>query len=107
MTKGQVKTVQTIARQYGLPKPIAEYKFHPTRRWRVDYFFEHKGKRVALEVEGGIWGYGRHNRATGFIKDMEKYNALAVQGIFLLRVQPQDLFKVSIYEQLQQIFKYE
>lgn len=84
--------------QQGLPTPVAEYRFHPKRKWRIDYYFEKDGKRVALEVEGGVWRYGRHNRASGFVKDMEKYNAIAVAGIFLLRVQPGKLFGREILE---------
>ena len=61
--------------------PTPEFKFHPTRKWRIDYFFCNpiSGIRIALEVEGGVWGVGRHNRPSGFIKDMEKYNALNLQ----------------------------
>ena len=36
--------------------------------------------------EGGIWNYGRHNRASTFIKDMEKYNNACLLGWNLLRL---------------------
>lgn len=78
--------------QAGLPKPIMEYRFHPTRKWRIDYYFEKDGKKLALEVEGGIWKQGRHNRASGFLKDMEKYNAMAQMGIYLIRITPDKIF---------------
>ena len=66
-----------------LPVPVREHKFHPTRRWRFDLaFLECK---LATEVEGGIWTYGRHNRAISFIKDMEKYNEACLLGWNLLR----------------------
>lgn len=77
----------------GLPKPIAEYKFHPKRKWRIDYYFEHKNQKVALEVEGGVWTNGRHTRGKGFTKDMEKYNQLSAHGIFLIRCVPKKLLK--------------
>ena len=41
---------------------------------------------LAVEVEGGIWNYGRHNRASTFIKDMEKYNNACLLGWNLLRL---------------------
>ena len=31
------------------PELVAEYKFHPTRKWRVDYWHN---SGVAIEVEG-------------------------------------------------------
>ena len=67
----------------GIPIPIKEYRFHPVRRWRFDLAFLES--KLAVEVEGGIWTYGRHNRAISFIKDMEKYNEACLLGWNLLR----------------------
>lgn len=78
-----------LCRAAGLPEPVAEYRFCPTRRWRLDYAWPEL--RVALEVEGGIWTRGRHNRGTGFLRDMEKYNALAAAGWRLFRCVPSDM----------------
>jgi len=69
-----------------LPYPQPEYKFHPYRRWRFDYAWI--DRKVALEIEGGVWTQGRHNRAKGFIGDMEKYNAAMILGWKVLRVLP-------------------
>ena len=65
------------------PKLLQEYKFHPTRRWRIDWWHE---SGVAIELEGGIWSRGRHTSGKGFLGDMEKYNALAERGVLLFRV---------------------
>ena len=65
------------------PELIKEHRFHPTRKWRVD-FWHNSG--VAIEIEGGVWTGGRHTRGKGFIADMEKYNALAERGILLFRI---------------------
>jgi len=62
-----------------LPLPVAEYRFDKTRRWRFDFAWPEK--KIALEVEGGCWIRGRHNRGSGYLKDLEKYNAAAAQGL--------------------------
>ena len=84
----------------GMKGIIEEYRFHPKRRWRIDYFFT---VGLAVEIEGGVFQNGRHNRAIGFIKDIEKYNAITQEGIALLRYQPKhinfDQIKI-IYERL-------
>jgi very-short-patch-repair endonuclease len=49
-----------------------EYKFHPDRRWRFDFAW--RDIDVAIEVEGGTWQHGRHNRPQGYENDAEKYN---------------------------------
>lgn len=36
--------------------------------------------RVLIEIEGGIWLNGRHNRAAGFNADLEKYLAAGLAG---------------------------
>jgi very-short-patch-repair endonuclease len=60
-----------------------EYRFHPTRKWRFDVAF--LSEKVAVEIEGGVWQYGRHNRASGFLKDLEKYNEAAMLGWRVIR----------------------
>lgn len=62
-----------------------EYKFHQKRKWRIDYFIDGKVK-LGIEIEGGIWSSGRHTRPSGFIADIEKYNALTEHGIYLFRI---------------------
>jgi hypothetical protein len=73
----------------GLPTPVAEHRFHPTRLWRFDYAWPKE--KLALEVEGGIWVGGRHNSPTGFFKDLEKYNAAAVLGWRIIRLTPNSI----------------
>lgn len=84
---------QTIAlalfKANGLPEPVPELRFAPPRRWRFDYAWEEK--KLALEVEGGVWTKGRHNRPTGFLKDIEKYNTATILGWRVLRCTPKEI----------------
>lgn len=67
-----------------IPLPVRQYRFHPERRWQLDFAWIEQ--KVALEVEGGIWIGGRHVNPVDFEKDMEKYNAAALAGWRLFRV---------------------
>lgn len=89
-----------VCRTYRLPDPQAEYRFarDAGRDWRIDFYFEANGRKVALEVEGGVWTGGRHTRPQGFSGDMEKYNALACRGILLLRVTPDQLMFTATFD---------
>lgn len=73
----------------GVELPATEYRFHPERRWRLDFAWPER--KIALEVEGGVWVYGRHNHPRGFLRDMEKYNELAAMGWRLIRLTPQQV----------------
>jgi very-short-patch-repair endonuclease len=75
-----------------------EFKFHPTRRWRIDYAIPEI--KLAIELEGGAYIRGRHVRPTGFVNDMEKYNALSELGWVLLRYQPT---KID-YQQIKKVY---
>jgi len=83
---------QALARQIteaGLPDPVPEHRFDPTRRWRFDFAW--LPDKVAVEVEGGSWINGRHSRGKGFAADCEKYNCAQVQGWLVLRVTDQHI----------------
>ena len=45
------------------PELEREYRFEPMRRWRAD--FAHLASRTLLEVEGGLYQQGRHQRLHG------------------------------------------
>lgn len=87
-----------VCTQSGLPKPVAEHRFHGVRKWRFDYAWpEHK---VALEVEGGLFARvkGRHARPQGIRGDMEKYNTAAGMGWLVLRCLPEELLRTATLE---------
>lgn len=69
-----------------LPKPQTQYRFAAPRRWTFDLCWP--DRMLAVEVEGGIWirGGGRHNRASSFERDSEKYNEAALRGWVVLRL---------------------
>ncbi len=94
--------LQNLCRSNGLPVPIPEHRFAPPRKWRIDYAWpEYK---LALEIEGGIWTFGRHVRGKGFLSDIEKYNTLTLLGWYLLRATPQDVQNLKILLLLQKFF---
>ena len=89
-----------VEQQLGL-KVEKEYRFHPVRRWRFDYFLPEI--KTAIEVEGGIWTRGRHVRGTGFLQDMGKYNEASIMGFRLLRVTPNELLSNKTLELIKRI----
>ena len=71
------------------PNLEREYRFDSKRRWRAD--FAHLEARCLIEVEGGIWVNGRHNRAAGFNADLEKYLEAALAGWRVFRLGPDQI----------------
>ncbi len=88
-----------ILKAEGIPAPETEYRFHPKRLWRLDYAWP--AQKLALEIEGGIYGHGRqclmcgrrkvagHTSIQRLETDMEKYNAVNLDGWTLLRFTPE------------------
>ena len=72
---------------------IKEYRFHPERRWRFDFAIPKY--KIAIEIDGGVWTYGRHNRAQGYIADMTKFNEAAALGWVVLKFTPQEQYKTA------------
>ena len=92
-----------IWRVLGIPDPIEEYMFHPERKWRFDYAWP--AYMIAVEVEGGIWIGGRHNRPVGMKGDMLKYNEAARLGWRVFRFTHQQFNNGEAGEYLSDLFE--
>lgn len=88
------RTFETLWRQLGGPELEREYRFHPERKWRAD--FAHPGTQTLIEVEGGTWSHGRHNRAQGYAGDCDKYNHATLMGWSVFRLTRDMLTPVHI-----------
>jgi len=75
-----------------------EFKFHPSRKWRADFHL--KGKKVLVEVEGGIWSNGRHTRGKGYLGDLDKYNAATMMGYQVIRFSTEQVKSGKAIEQI-------
>jgi very-short-patch-repair endonuclease len=60
-----------------------EFQFDKVRKWRADFAIP--AKMLLIEVEGGTWKVGRHNRAGGFEADCVKVNTAVLRGYRVLR----------------------
>lgn len=85
----------------GFPKPVREYPFHDTRKWRFDFAWP--SLRIALEQEGGIWTRGRHTRGAGYVADLEKYNSAVLLGWRVLRLPPDQIATAATVTMLQRL----
>ena len=70
---------------------VSEHKGIEGRRFKFDC--ANPDKKIAIEIDGGLWIQGRHNRPLGMIQDMEKINAAVVEGWKVLRYSPDALRK--------------
>lgn len=86
---------------HGLPEPIAEYQFHATRKWRLDWMFRHpcSGRRgVALEKNGGIWTKGRHVQPKALENEYLKLTEAQIAGFTVIVVSTQQFNDVGVFE---------
>jgi hypothetical protein len=84
--------------ELGLKPWEAEYRFHPTRKWRFDYAVPHM--MIAIEIEGGIFPSrnvrgemvtGAHVRGKHYQSDLDKYNSATFWGWSVFRFSVQDV----------------
>lgn len=80
----------------------SEVMFCKGRKFRFDFAIT--SKKIAIEIEGGIYTNGRHTRGGGFTKDMEKYNLAIENGWVVLRYSPQQINKTITFEQIKNVY---
>ena len=92
-----------LLRQHLGEEVVAEHRFHPTRLWRFDYAIP--SHRIAIEIDGGVWIEGRHNRPKGYIADLDKFNNAAALGWRVLKFTPQQQFTMKALRLIQATVK--
>lgn len=97
--------IEAFCETNGFPKPVTEFRFHPTRRWRFDFCWPNE--RIALEVDGGVWSGGRHTTGKGFEGDCEKVGEAVALGWRVLRVSTGQLNKGLCFPWLEKLFRSE
>lgn len=85
------------------PDAVAEYKFHPIRRWKSDWAIP--SAKILIEIEGAIFVAGRHSRGAGMIQDMCKYNTAATMGYFVLRFHPGDIRTGLLFKTVREVYE--
>ena len=90
-----------LCKPEGLPMPTREFKFHDTRKWRLDYAWP--DKMVAMERDGLTYEGGRHQRMQGYEDDCEKLNTALTLGWKVLRVPPKHIDNGKVFEWLREL----
>ena len=81
---------------------VPEYQFCKDRKFRFDFAIIEK--KIAIEIEGGIYTNGRHTRGKGFSNDMQKYNLAIELGWRVLRYSPDQTNKNETIDQIKKVF---
>jgi very-short-patch-repair endonuclease len=86
------------------PEPVREFRFCE-RRWRFDLAWP--DVRVAVEIDGGMFVRGGHNRGPQITKDHEKRNAAVLLGWRVLVYTTIDMNKrpVQVIEEIEAFVK--
>lgn len=77
-----------------------EYRFCQ-RRWRYDFYIKPK---LLIEVQGGVWINGGHNRGSGYEKDCEKMARALEKGYIVLYCVAKDIKNGSTIKTIKKLF---
>lgn len=99
MPKANEAVFFALLKRAKIPAPETEFRFHPTRKHRMDFAWP--SHKLAVEVEGGVWSGGKHGRGSGIVKDMEKSSLAAAQGWRIIRVTPSELCSTGTLQHIQ------
>jgi hypothetical protein len=119
-TKGKRRTEPPAAfkrfAQYlelgGFGPVLREHRFHPSRRWRFDFFLPRQGScGIAFEYDG-IYGGPTgdestvgHNSVAGIMRDSEKANEAQAMGIPVYRVNAGSINDGSAFELVARVLR--
>ena len=81
-----------------------EFKFHPVRKWRADFLIT--GYPILVEVEGGVFVNGGHNRGRLYTSNCEKYSSAAILGYYVIRATTDQVKSGECVKWIEEMIKY-
>lgn len=95
-------TLAAYCKSRSYPEPVAEFRFHPQRKWRFDAAFV--DDLLAVEFQGGAFSGGRHTRGAGFSRDAEKFATAAALGWRIMPITTEQLNAGALWPLLDHVF---
>jgi very-short-patch-repair endonuclease len=86
-----------------LPMPQRNFRFHPTRRFEIDWAWP--TLKVGIEIQGGIWVGGAHARPMNIVRDMTKHNLLLDFGWRVWHYTPKEVVDGIAAEHLDKVLR--
>lgn len=94
----------SMLRPHGVSEPRTEYLFDSVRRWRFDFAWPGADApgwhgtplKLAIEIDGGLFVNGAHNRGMALLGQYEKDREAQLQGWMVLRYSPQQLHLAAV-----------
>lgn len=74
-----------------LPEPEREHRFHPVRRWPIDFAWP--AYKVGVEIQGGIFQRDGHADPVLYVNDCRKMNEAVALGWKMLWFTSKDLYE--------------
>lgn len=75
-----------------MPSPTRNYRFHPTRKFEIDWAWPEF--KIGVEIQGGIFmPGGAHSLPTNILRDMTKQNLLLDFGWRVWHYTPSEVIK--------------
>lgn len=71
---------------YGGDPWVTEYRFHPMRKWSLDWAWVNL--KIGVEYHGGVFGNGHHSRGDGLTDDAEKSAEAQILGWIVIAATP-------------------
>ena len=95
-----------VLNEQRIPLPVPEFRFCLSRKWRFDYAWPNLVFPVYVEVDGGLFIGGRHNRGAALLKDYEKRNTASAMGWRGLWTTPDKLLTYEFLSVLKRALEY-
>jgi hypothetical protein len=103
--RSYLRIVRALCQAEGYPTPVGEYVFAPPRRWRFDLAWP--TQKIAIEVQGGLFVAGRHQRAAALPREYEKLNAANLRGWCVLLILPEQIQDGTLQQLLKELWSSE
>lgn len=103
----QLDTLETYLDRGGFGEVIREHVWHPTRKWRADYFLPDQTPPVIVEYDGLMHHGANHGHAsiTGIMRDQEKANEAQAMGLRIYRANAKTIDSGDFFSLLERVLR--